>query len=230
MKEILSFLEELKRNNNREWFLDHHDEYLRAKNAFGEFAMTLSDKIRSFDDSIGPLQLSDMTWRINRDVRFSSNKNPYKCHMGVYVCRGGKKSGYSGYYFQVSAADGGGWEGRHIAAVGNYFMEPKVVKILREDILYGNGDFRKILSGVDPRLVLETDGSLKKVPPGFPADTPDSGYFKLKNFGMNYAPDDRFVLKKNLPDALAELFSTAKPFLDYINRAIDFSREPQQQL
>lgn len=228
MKEVLAFLRELHDHNNREWFLEHHDEYVRARNTFGEFALTLADRIRSFDDSIGPLQLSDMTWRINRDVRFSANKAPYKCHMGVYVCRGGKKSGYSGYYFQVSAADDGGWESRHIAAVGNYFMEPRVVKILREDILYGDGDFRRILEGADRRLILETEGSLKKVPPGFPADSPDSEYFKLRNFGMSFAPDEKFVLEKSLPDDLAELFRTAKPFLDYINRAIDFCREENE--
>ena len=187
--------------------------------------MELAGKIRSFDDSIGHLQLSDMTWRINRDIRFSANKSPYKCHMGAYICRGGKKSGFSGYYFQVSAADDGGWEGHHIAAVGNYFMEPKVADILREDILYGEGDFRKILQGTDPRLVLETDNSLKKIPKGFPSDTPDSEFFKLKNFGMNYAPDDDFVLRPDLADALAELFRTAKPFVDYVNRAIEFFRE-----
>lgn len=187
--------------------------------------MTLAGKIRRFDRSIGALQLQDMTWRINRDVRFSANKSPYKCHMGVYVCRGGKKSGYGGYYFQVSAANDGGWESDHIVAVGNYFMESPVLKILREDILYGNGDFRRILSGLDPRLALDMGDSLKRVPAGFPADSADSDLFKLKNFSLSYAPDDDFILRSDLPDALAELFQTAKPFLDYTNRAIDYLRE-----
>lgn len=225
MQEVISFLRQLRENNNREWFLDHRPEYLQAKGVFSDFAMTLADRIRGFDDTIGPLQIQDMTWRINRDIRFSANKNPYKCHMGVFVCRGGKKSGYGGYYFQVSAADDGGWESSHMAAVGNYFMESGVLKILREDILYGNGDFRRILSGIDPRLVLETGNSLKRVPAPFPQDSADSEYFKLKNFSLSYAPDESFVLKPDLPDALAELFKTAKPFLDYTNRALDYLRE-----
>lgn len=225
MERVLDFLRNLRDNNNRDWFIAHKEDYLRAKNVFDGFALDLAKAISAFDSSIGKLQLSDMTWRIYRDVRFAKNKDPYKCHMGVYVCRGGKKSGYSGYYFHVSAADDGGWEKGHMMAVGNYFMEPKVVRILREDILYGKGDFRKILAGIDPRMVFETDNALKKVPKGFPEDSPDSEYFKLKNFGMNWQPDDDFILSPGLPGRLADIFRTAKPFLDYINRAIEFSRE-----
>ena len=225
LRPVLEFLRKLNGNNNREWFIAHKSDYLEAKAIFDGFALELASAIREFDDTIGDISLSDMTWRIYRDVRFSKDKGPYKCHMGVYVCRGGKKSGYSGYYFHISAADDDGWEKGHVAAVGNYFMEPKVVRILREDILYGEGDFRNILSGVSPRLVLETDGSLKKVPKDFPADSPDAEFFKLKNFGMSFNPDDDFVLQPGLVQSLAEIFRTAKPFLDYVNRAIEFSRE-----
>ena len=225
MQQVLDFLRELHDNNNREWFLDNKKKYLEAKQIFDGFALDLADRIRAFDDTIGPLSLNDMTWRIYRDVRFSKNKAPYKCHMGVYVCRGGKKSGYSGYYFHVSASDEDNWENGHMIASGNYFMEPSVLKILREDILYGNGEFRKILSEADPRMKLETTDALKKVPKGFPDGTPDSEFFKLKNFGLSFQPDDKFVLRKNLAADLAEIFKTTKPFLDFINRAIEYSRE-----
>ena len=220
MKEVLKYLNALSRNNNREWFMANKQRYLSAKATMDSFATELIDAIRSFDDSIGPLAVKDCTWRIYRDVRFSADKSPYKTHFGVYVARGGKKSGYSGYYFHVGARQTG-----NIIASGNYFCLPSVLKILREDIMLGEGDFRQILSAVDPRMTLDTSESLKRVPQGFPIDSPDSEYFKLKNFCLVNIPDDAFVTAPNLVERLADIFKTTKPFLDYINRAIDYEKQ-----
>lgn len=225
MKNVISFLRDLHDNNNREWFLAHKSEYEAAKQGFNRFALELLDEIRKFDSSIGELSLGDITYRIYRDVRFSKNKMPYKCHMGVFICPGGKKSGYSGYYFQVSAADEGSWECGHMMAAGNYFTEPKALRVLREDIAYGNGDFRKILSEADSRFELDFSGALKKVPNGFPADSPDSEFFRLKNYCLVFAPSDSFVTSKDLARKVAAVFRTARPFVHYVNRAIEYARK-----
>jgi len=224
MQQVLKFLRELSCNNNREWFTEHKSEYLLAKASFDRFALSLLEEIRKFDPAIGNLSIGDITYRIYRDVRFSANKEPYKTHMGVYICQGGKKSGYSGYYFHVSADANGGWESGHIIAAGDYMCEPKVLAILREDIEAGDGDFRAILSKVDPRLKLEMDGALKKVPKDFPADTPDSDFYRLKRFCLNGPISDDQILNPDLLPNLVEMFRSTKPFLDYINRAISYSR------
>ena len=206
-------------NNEKPWFDAHKADYLQAKDTISAFAEELIDGIRSFDDTVGPLSVADCTYRIYRDVRFSKDKSPYKTHMGVYVCRGGKKSGYSGYYFHIDGS------GDHMLAVGNYYTEPKVLKILREDISMGGGDFRRILSGVAPGLELETVSALKKVPAGFPADSPDAEYLKLRNFCLVKMLDDDFILSPNLKKNVLKIFKSATPFLHYINRAIDYCRE-----
>ena len=223
MKQVLKYLHALSLHNDKVWFEAHKADYLKAKATVGELAVKLIEGIRSFDDTIGPLSASDCTYRIYRDVRFSKDKSPYKTHMGIFVNRGGKKSGYSGYYFHV---DG---NGDHLLAVGNYYTEPRVLKTLREDIELGGGDFRRILEGASPGLVLDTEGSLKKVPKGFPADSPDAEYFKLKNFCLLKTLDDDFILSPGLADSVLAIFKTGKPFLDYVNRAIDFCREDQKE-
>ena len=223
MEQVLNFLEALSVHNDRVWFEAHKADYLKAKETVGALAARLIEGVRQFDDSIGPLSVSDCTYRIYRDVRFSKDKSPYKTHMGIFVNRGGKKSGYSGYYFHI---DG---NGGHLLAIGNYFTEPRVLKILREDIELGNGDFRQILEGVAPGLELDTEGSLKKVPKGFPDGTPDSKFFKLKNFCLLMNLDDSFILSPTLCDNVLNIFRTGKPFLDYVNRAIDFSREEKKE-
>ena len=223
MKQVLRYLHSLSLHNDRTWFEAHKADYLKAKGTVAALAERLIAGIRSFDDSIGPLSVSDCTYRIYRDVRFSKDKSPYKTHMGIFVNRGGKKSGYSGYYFHI---DGGG---NHLLAVGNYFTEPRVLKVLREDIELGGGDFRRILEGLAPGLALETESALKKVPKGFPADSPDAEFFKLRNFCLVENLDDSFILSQNLADRLLAIFQTAKPFLNYVNRAIDYCREERKE-
>jgi uncharacterized protein (TIGR02453 family) len=223
MKQVLQFLRTISLHNDKVWFEAHKADYLKAKATIGELTVKLIEGIRTFDDTIGPLSVSGCTYRIYRDVRFSKDKSPYKTHMGIFVNRGGKKSGYSGYYFHV---DG---NGDHMLAVGNYFTEPKVLKVLREDIQLGGGDFRGILDGLAPGLVLDTSESLKKVPKGFPAESPDAEFFKLKNFCLVESLDDDFILSPDLADSVLAVFRTGKPFLDYVNRAIDYCREEQKE-
>ena len=225
MKEVIQFLQELSENNEKAWFEANKPRYRAAKERIDALAVELVDVIRQFDDTIGPLKPADCTWRIYRDTRFSADKRPYKTQMGVYVARGGKKSGFSGYYFQVGARESG-----HMLAAGNYFCDPPVRKILWEDILYGGGDFRRILDGLDPRMTLDLSDTYVRTPAGFPADGPDAPYFKLKNFCLVWAPDMKFVTAPKLVDRLAAVFQTTKPFLDYINRAIEYSRENTNNL
>ena len=220
MKEVLQFLQELSEHNDKPWFEANKQRYLAAKARIDRLAEELITAIRAFDDSIGPLTPRDCTWRIYRDTRFSHDKKPYKTQMGVYVAPGGKKAGYSGYYFQIGAPEAG-----HMLATGTYFCMPPVLKVLREDILRGGGDFRNILSQVDPRMKLDLSESLKRVPAGFPAEGPDADFYKLKNFCLLWMPDDKFVTDTSLVERLAAIFITTKPFLDYLNRAIAYCRE-----
>ena len=222
MKEVIQFLQDLSEHNDKLWFAANKQRYLDAKERVDRLAVDLIEAIRTFDDTIGPLTPKDCTWRIYRDTRFSNDKRPYKTQMGVFVARGGKKAGYNGYYFQVGARDAG-----HMLAAGNYFCEPPVLRILREDILYGGGDFRALLSAVDPRMKLDLSDSLKRTPAGFPADGPDAPFFKLKNFSLVWTPDTKFVTGKGLVERLSDVFRTTKPFLDYTNRAIEYWREEQ---
>ena len=99
----------------------------------------------------------------------------------------------------------------------------------RAGVVLGGGDFRRILEGLAPGLALETESALKKVPKGFPADSPDAEFVKLRNFCLVENLDDSFILSQDLADRLLAIFQTAKPFLDYVNRAIDYCREERKE-
>ena len=78
-------------------------------------------------------------------------------------------------------------------------------------------------------IYVNRGGKKKKVPKGFPADSPDADFFRLKNFCLLQRLDDSFVLAPDLAERVLAAFRSGKPFLDYVNRAIDFCREEKQE-
>lgn len=221
MDVIKVYLRQLEANNNKPWFDAHKSEYLEVRARFNSIVEKLIEGIMEFDPSVRGVGIKECTYRIHKDMRFSKDGLPYKTHFGAYICRGGKKSGYSGYYFHIGTGSGEEYPCRSFLAVGNYFMEPKVLKIVREDIELGAGDFDRIIQDLHPSLSLDQDQKLKRAPLGFDAQGPYIEYIKLKNFCLSGTYDD-----SNLDIAeILEVFRSAKPFLDYINRAIDYSRE-----
>lgn len=221
METILRFLRQLEKNNNRPWFDSHKKDYLEARAHFNALVEQLLDGITLFDTSIKGVGVNDCTYRIYKDMRFSKDGLPYKTHFGAFIARGGRKSGYSGYYFHIGTGSGEEYPCRSFLAVGNYYTEPKVLKILREDIELGGGDFDRIIKDLHPSLSLDQDQKLKRMPLGFDPAAPFAEYIKLKNFCLSGGFDDNNL---NINEIVG-IFKTAKPFLDYINRAIEYSRE-----
>ena len=88
----VSFLKELKKNNHKPWFDNHREKYLSAKIDFENFIGKLLAATAAFDNDIKELQVKNCAFRINRDIRFSKDKTPYKTNLGAYLNRGGKKS------------------------------------------------------------------------------------------------------------------------------------------
>ena len=210
MDTILKFLRQLELNNNKPWFDIHKSDFLEARAHFNALVEKLLERITSFDSSIKGVGINDCTYRIYKDMRFSKDGLPYKTHFGAFIARGGRKSGFSGYYFHIGTGSG-----------DEYHMEPKVLKILREDIELGGGDFDRIIKGLHPALTLDQHQKLKRMPLGFNPDTKYGDYIKLKNFCLSGNIND---IRLNI-DEIAEIFKSAKPFLDYINRAIEFAKE-----
>ena len=221
MNTILSFLRNLEVNNNKQWFDAHKSEYQEARAHFNSIVEKLIEGIMGFDPSVRGIGIKESTYRIHKDMRFSKDGLPYKTHFGAFIARGGKKSGYSGYYFHIGTGSGRDYPCKSFLAVGNYYMEPKVLKILREDIELGGGDFDMIIKDLHPSLSLDQDQKLKRAPVGFDVDGPYIEYIKLKNFCLSGEYDDSCL---DVGEIL-NVFRSAKPFLDYINRAIEYSRE-----
>ncbi|MDE6227611.1 MAG: DUF2461 domain-containing protein, partial [Muribaculaceae bacterium] len=99
MNEILAFLWELAANNNRDWFNENKETYQEVKRMVDSITQDLINRISKFEPQASMLSVSDCTYRIYRDVRFSTDKSPYKTHIGIFINPPfGKKSLRSGFY------------------------------------------------------------------------------------------------------------------------------------
>lgn len=223
MKEIIRFLGELDAHNCREWFAEHKAEYERCKVRFEVITQEVIDGIAKFDPSIANLRPKDCTYRIYRDTRFSPDKTPYKVHMGAFIVAGGKKSGNSGYYFQVGARNDG-YPGGCMLATGDYCCSPAALKIIREDICSDADTFQQAIDEATG-FNLDYEWALKKTPKGFPADKPFSDYLRLKAFCLVNGVGQTYMEQNNVSQRIVRDFQRTKSFLDFINRAIAFARE-----
>lgn len=86
----IKFLKDLKKNNNKPWFDKNRKVYEEAKADFANFIQTVIDKHSKNDPTIKDQVAKNCLFRINRDVRFSKDKSPYKSNMGASINRGGK--------------------------------------------------------------------------------------------------------------------------------------------
>lgn len=223
MKRVLDFLKYLRVNNDREWFNANKGRYQEAQAVFNAFAEQLIAEIGVFDQGVRGLALKDCTYRIYRDTRFSHDKTPYKTHMGVYVCPGGKKSGNAGYYFHIEP-EGDGLLGQHLMSAGIYMPEPAVLKSVRDEF-FDNGE--EVVKAIKKAkgFSLDRTNSLKRTPTGYPTGSEFDEYLRLKDFHMIKTVDEGYILAGDLAKRAAADFRATYGFMALMHRAADFAHE-----
>ncbi len=217
MKVILSFLSDLKNNNNREWFDLNRDRYLKAKTLFEEKVNLMIGEISHFDPSIKMPAAKDSIFRIFRDVRFSKDKLPYKTNFGAFVANGGRKTARAGYYIHIEP-------GASMVGGGIYMPEPDVVKKLRQEIYYNAAGFKKL---IEEKKFKKTFGKLaefdklKRPPKDFDASFPDVDLLMYKSYTVMHPLADEVVLSDRFPQKVLEVCSTMKEFNQFLNKAFE---------
>ena len=88
MRETLEFLAELAVNNNKDWFDANRARYQACRDRFVAFSTEYIARLTEFDPTLKGLQPKDCILRINRDIRFSADKRPYKEWFGVFPATG----------------------------------------------------------------------------------------------------------------------------------------------
>jgi uncharacterized protein (TIGR02453 family) len=213
----LKFLKNLQKNNNRPWFETHRKQYELAKEDFILLTEKLIEAIAVFDKPIALLKAKECTFRINRDVRFSKDKSPYKNNIACYFNRNGKKGNGAGYYLHIEP-------GKSFAAGGIWMPEPKDLIKIRQEIDYSFNDWKKIISNASFKKTF-TEGikgeALVRPPKGYDEDNPAIQYLRQKSFIVSKPFTDAEVQSKTFVKDVANTFKAMKPLVDFVNAAVE---------
>jgi len=214
----LKFLKDLKKNNNKPWFEAHRKEYEAGKSDFAAFIQNVIDKHSKNDTTIKSIVAKDCMFRINRDVRFSKDKSPYKTNMGAYINRGGKKSVFAGYYFHCEP-------GQSFVGGGLWMPMPPELSKVRQEIDYNLDTFKKIVTSKKFKAVYkdlshESEYVLSRVPKGYEPTNPAAEYLKMKSYVSMTSLKDSDLTSKELVKKTTTAFEALQPLIDFLNESL----------
>ncbi|MBC7412166.1 MAG: DUF2461 domain-containing protein [Bacteroidia bacterium] len=207
------FLTKLGQNNNKVWFDENRKLYDDVR---AELVTTIEEmitKLTVLDARIGYLAPKNCIFRINRDVRFSKNKNPYKTTMGAWFSAGAKKDMMAGYYLHIE-------NNNSFIAAGNYMPMPDILKKIRQEIDYNGAQLLSILNDKKFNKTFGTitnNDSLKNIPKGFEVDNVFAEYLKLKSFEVSTPYTNTQMLSGKLSINAVADFEIANPYVNFLN-------------
>lgn len=208
-EESFKILDQLKKNNNREWFEEHKTEFKKHQDAAKKFFQEIEQKMQSFDD------ISDMKmFRIYRDVRFSNDKTPFKTHFAASFTRR-KPQLRGGYYVHLEP-------GNSFLATGFWNPEKDDLLRIRKEIELDGERFSKIVQ--NKKMVNawgELKGeALKTAPKGFDKEHPFVEFLRFKQFIYTKSIPDEMVFSSQLEPEILNSFQAIRPFFDYMSEVL----------
>jgi uncharacterized protein (TIGR02453 family) len=217
-KNTLQFLDDLKENNNREWFLANKKRYEEYKKDYHQLIGAFLDAMKPKDASLEMLEIKNCTFRINRDIRFSKDKSPYKTHLGVWMNTNSSGVNAPGYYIHIE-------KGKSFIAGGLYSPEAADLKKIRKEIAFFYEDLEEIVNDkkfikIFKGLERTESNSLKNAPKDFEKDHPAIEFLKLKSFIAVSKIDDSAVFESNFVATTTEKLIVLKPLIDFLNRGL----------
>ena len=217
--QTLRFLAQLKKNNNKPWFDAHRAQYEAARIDFSNFIQLVIDAVQKWDTTITGITSRECLFRINRDIRFSKDKQPYKSNFGASIKRGGRKSGFAGYYFHCEP-------GNSFIGGGLWMPEPQPLRNVRQEIDYNWDEFQNILNEKNFKkafgdIYKGSELSLSTTPKGYEKDNPAADYIKLKCFIAETKVNDEELIRPSLHKKTVTAFQSLQPLLNFINKALE---------
>lgn len=220
IRDLKQFLAELSDNNNRAWFVMNKPRYDILREEFLALVTGLIADIAKFDAEVADCNPKKALFRINRDMRFSHDKSPYKTTFSASIVPNGRKKPSDGggpaYYFQMNA------EGMLLFAVGEYMPPSDRLRAIRNHVVSDHSGFAKLLKNKKLAEVfsgLQEEGKLTRPPKGFDADMPHIEYLKLKNFIVWKEAKLKPMASDDLRKNLAAGFKAAYPLVAWLRQA-----------
>lgn len=216
-KEYFAFFSQLEKNNTKEWFDANRATYEQyVKEPFKNLVQELIERVRTIEPTLH-VEAKDAIYRINRDIRFSKDKIPYKTHLAGHInLRGKKAMGYPGFYFEVGAKGGA-------VGGGSYMPEKEELASIRDLIQHEGKDLHKLLKAKHfATLFGDLKGEKNKL---IPAEFKDAAAKEplIMNKQFYYWADipKSVFTSQDCVKTLVEYYKAAKPLNDFFAKALD---------
>jgi uncharacterized protein (TIGR02453 family) len=218
-QEALQFLSELIANNNTEWMHANKKRYESYKKDYHNYIASILSELKPLDKSLEPLEIKNCTFRINRDIRFSKDKSPYKTNMGVWFTQNKNKKNSPGYYIHFE-------KGKSFIAGGVWCPDATELKQIRKEIEFFHDDLETIVTDKNfkkefDKLDRDENNVLKKAPKDFDPNHPAIEFLKLKSFTASHKIDDSIFTKQDFSKKIAQKLIALKPLNDFLSRALE---------
>jgi uncharacterized protein (TIGR02453 family) len=216
--ETVSFLTDLANNNSTEWMHANKKRYDNYKKSYHRFIQDLLDEMKQYDATLENLEVKNCTFRINRDIRFSKNKSPYKTNMGIWLPQNKYTKNGAGYYVHFE-------KGKSFIAGGIWCPESTDLKKIRKEIEFFYDDLNTISQQKEFKKEFQEfdkteENQLKKAPKDFDANHPAIEHLKLKSFTVSQPINDDLFFQPNCVNVLAKKLSFLKPVNDFLTRSL----------
>lgn len=215
-KSLLAFLKNLEKNNNKDWFDANRKTYEDIRKQWLAFTADAIEVVGKFDKDVAMLEPKSCIFRINRDIRFSKNKSPYKNNFGMSLSKGGKRDDFCGYYLHIQP-------GASFIAGGSYMPMPEKLAAIRQEIDYNAKEFVDIITHKSFKANFGTLGgeTLQRPPKGYEADNPMIQFIKHKSFIAEYKLSDKDLLDPDFSKKMVDLFKAMNPLNEFLYRAME---------
>jgi uncharacterized protein (TIGR02453 family) len=216
MDEVLQFLKDLERNNNRDWFQENKKRYEESRDKLLFLTDIMINEIAAFDSEVLGVSPKQSVFRIFRDVRFSKDKRPYKTNFGAFICKGGRKSMNPGYYFHVEP-------GNSFIGGGMYMPPAEPLRAIRNYVAEHAEEYREIINNPSFKKVFPQmyDDKLKTAPKGFAKDHPHIDLLRYKSYIFSLNFDDLNVTSDTYIERIVKAFKMLHPVNEYLYRALE---------
>jgi uncharacterized protein (TIGR02453 family) len=220
IRDLTQFLAELSENNNRAWFVMNKPRYDILRAEFLELVTGVIADLAKFDPAIAACNPKKALFRINRDMRFSHDKSPYKTTFSAGISASGMKKPSQGggpaYYFHIDA------EGKLLVAGGEYMPPPDRLRVIRNHVIADAAGFGKMVKNKKIKETfggLQEEGKLTRPPKGFDADVPHIEYIKLKSFIVWKETSLKKKIPADLKKELVAGFKDTWPLISWLRQA-----------
>lgn len=209
-KIVFDYLKTLERNNNREWFAEHKDQYEEALAEMKLLAEKVYQELTKTDVLETPSGAKSLH-RIYRDVRFKKDKTPYKINFSSSFKRA-TATRRGSYYFHIQP-------GNSFVAGGFWGPNPEDLKRIRERILIESEDYRAIITSKEFIETFEQvyGEQVKTAPKGFDKEDENIDLVKPKQFILKHDFTDKEVLDPNFHLKIVAIFQKMRPYFDLMS-------------